>query len=363
MDWGIFRHLMIVPTRWSKMLGAVAALAMVFASGCATVDKWKQEHREARIHREQIEQAVALNNADSKADRDAKSKRAQHDAALQRLQTELAARGDPDSLAASALFARVQAGATSSSSLELAARATAGAPQRADLAFVQLQLCQSAPGCDTAPLEARLHQLDPQNGIPWAYALLRADRAKNDADRNIAREGLAQSKRVDLYWNAIASHLGGAAAGRAGFDFSAALVEVIGIEAAFMTPMPPAAAVCTADEILQPDVLTQCRQIAAAFRRGDTVLLEAYGNALAMRLWPEGSAERAELAAERRGLHYQMDLMTNNSAKLNSEQATRSLATFLAKYPTEQTAFHAWYVDLGLSPDPPPGWADHYDTR
>jgi hypothetical protein len=354
---------MSVRTAWLKTLGAVAVSAIVLLSGCATIDKWKQEHREAKLHREQVDEAVALNNADSKADRDSKAKRAQHDAALHRLQTELAARGDPDSLAASALFERVLAGGTDGSSLDLAARATTRAPQRADLLFVQLQLCESAPGCDAATLEARLHQLDPQNGIPWAYALLRADQAKNDADRDIAREGLAQAKRVDLYWNAIASHLGGAAAGRAGFDSSAAMVEVIGIEAAFTTPMPPAAAVCTGNEILEPDVLTQCRQIAAAFRHGDTVLLEAYGNALAMRLWPEGSAERVELAAERRGLHYQMDLMSNNSAKLNSEQATRRLAGFLAKYPTEQTAFHAWYVDLGLNPDPPPGWADHYDAR
>src|ERR1700722_138543 len=139
MDCGIFRLLMIARTGWSKMLGTVAVLAMA-CPGCATVDKWKQEHHEAQIHREQVDQAVALNNADSKADRDAKAKRAQHDAALHRLQTELAARHDPDSLAASALFARVLAGGTSGSSLDLAARATAGAPQRADLLFVQLQL-------------------------------------------------------------------------------------------------------------------------------------------------------------------------------------------------------------------------------
>jgi hypothetical protein len=345
----------------SKLLGTVAVLAVVLLSACTA--KWKQEHREAQLHRLQVDQAVALNNADSKADRESKSKRAQHDAALLQLQAELAARGDPDSLAASALFERELAGTTDSGSLDLAARATARAPRRADLAFVQLQLCESAPGCDTTPLEARLQQLDPQNGIPWAYALLRADQAKSVAERDVAREGLARSQRVDLYWNAIASHLGAAAAGRAGLDASAALVEVIGIEAAFMTPMPPAAAICSANEIRQPDVLTQCRQIAAAFRHGDTVLLEAYGNALAMGLWTQGSAESVELAAERRALHYQMDLMTNYSAKLNSEQATRSLAAFLAKYPTEQTAFHAWYVELGLNPDPPAGWADHYDAR
>ena len=185
--------------------------------------KWRQSQQAkqaASVHREQTEEAAAI-NTESKADRDAKVRRAQHNDQMRRLQAELAARTDADSLAASALFEREVGGSVNAISLDLAARAVAAAPQRADLAFLQLQLCASAPECDTAPLEARLAQIDPDNGMAWTYALIRADHANLNAPWRAAREALARSQRINLYWNPIVSHLTVAAAGRQGFDTAA----------------------------------------------------------------------------------------------------------------------------------------------
>jgi hypothetical protein len=339
------------------MMRAATIVALVCASGCATIHKWKQEHREASLHRQQTEEA-ANRETGSKADRALRLKQAQDAARLPRLQSELVAQGDPDSLAAGALVAGLISGFNSSPVLDLAARAVAGAPDRADLALVQLQLCESAPTCDPLPLEQHLRVLDPENGITWTYALLRADREQRPADWDAARGELAQAKRVDLYWNRTVSHLAKAVAGRAGFDSGAALVEVVGIEAALMSALQPLSRACQAQELQRPGVLGQCRQIAAALRQGDTSLVEADGSSLALRLWPAGSTQRLEVIEERRVLRYRVELMTRNATQLNTPEATTALAGLLAQYPTEQAAMRALYVRLGLKPDPPAGWVD-----
>ena len=339
------------------LVPGVVILALVSASGCTTIHKWQQERREASLHRRQAEEAAARESG-SKADRALRQKQAQDAARLPRLQSELIAQGDPDSLAAGAVVAVLISGFSSNTALDLAGRAVGAAPDRADLALLQLQLCESAPACDPLPLEKRLRGLDPANGITWTYALLRADREQRPADWEAARGGLAQSKSVNLYWSRTVSHLARAMAGKAGFDSGAAVAEVIGIEAAMMTALQPISRACQVQEIQLPDVLGQCRRIAAALRQGDTSVVEADGSSMALRLWPAGSADRLEVIKERHILRYRVDLMTGHAAQLNSPQATNALAGLLTQYPTQQTAMRALYVRLGLEPDPPSDWVD-----
>jgi len=336
---------------WAALL-----LALSCTAGCSTLSTWKQEHRDASLRREEAEEAADA-HADPEAYKAMKRKVAQHDAQLRNLQTALASRGDADSLAASALFKQAIVGYSSGDSLQLAARAVAAAPARADLAFVQLQMCETSPQCDAAPLEGHLLQLDPENGVAWSYALARADHAKDQAARTTAFYGLAQSKRIDLYWNRIVSHLATASTGTADFDAGAALSQVVGIEASFSLALDSISTLCLVPR-LQPEMLEPCRQIAAAFRQGDTAVIEAYGSSLALNLWPAGSPERAAVATERRQLRYRVDLMDRNKVKLNSSQATKTLATLVGHYPTEQATYRAFYARLGLSPDPPATWKD-----
>ena len=343
-------------------LRAVMVLTLLSVCGCATIHQWKQEHREASLHRQQAEEA-ANRETGSKADRALRLKQAQDSARLPHLQSELVARADPDSLAAAGLITGVIAGFDSAAALDLAARAVAGAPDRADLALLQLQLCEGASGCDPRPLEKRLRVLDPDNGITWLYALLRADREQRPADWEAARGGLAQSKRVAVYWNRTIAHLDKSVAGKAGFDSGTALVEMIGIEGALMSALQPLSRACQAQELQRPDVLGQCRRIAAALRQGDTSLIEADGTSLALRLWPAGSAERLEVITERRVLRYQVELMTRYATRLNSPQAVKTLAELIAQYPSQQAAMRALYVHLGLQPDPPAGWVDPQPDR
>jgi hypothetical protein len=331
-------------------------LALLCAAGCSSISRWKQAHRDASLRREEADEAADA-HADPEAYQATKRRIAQHDAQLRDLQTALAKRSDADSLAASALFKRAIVGYGDADALALAARATAAAPNRADLAFVQVQLCETAPQCDATPLETRLLQLDPENGVVWTYVLQRAGRAKDPAARATAFYGLAQSKRIDLYWNQVVSHLAAASAGIAGFDAGAALTQLIGIEASFALAFDPISRLCLTPP-LPAEMLAPCRQIGAAFRQGDTGVVEAYGSSLALNLWPAGSPERAAVAAERRQLRYRVDLMDRNKARLNSPQATKTLVGMVGRYPTEQATYRALYVRLGLDPDPPEDWKD-----
>jgi hypothetical protein len=343
------------------LLRAAAVLALLLLSACGTMAKWhqsQQAQQAASAHRQQTEEAAAI-NSESKQDRAAKLQRAQHDERLRRLQAELAARADADSLAASAVFARELAGPVADTSLTLAASAVATAPVRADLALLELQLCASTPDCDTAPLEARLAQLDPDNGMSFIYALIRADQANLNAPWRAARERLAQAPRITLYWNPIVSHLTAAVSGRQGFDTVAAMAELIGVEAALPAPLQAVSRACSVQDVQDPEVLAQCRRIAAAFMKADTVLFEAYGTTLAIRLWPEGSTESQQITVERRGLRYRMEQMRRFAAKFNSPAATRALAGYVQRYPTEQTALGALFADLGMPTEPPANWVDN----
>jgi hypothetical protein len=345
----------MVPTRWRKRARSAAVLMLVMAAGCASKGTPSPYAAPLTPGRPDLASAV---QGESKAEKKAKAKQAHEEERLRRLQAELIARGDPDSLGAAALIARTLTGVVSPSSLELATSAYSGAATRADLAYLLLQMCEREVTCDPQPLEARVRLLDPDNGISWLYVLVRATRDNDLEQRDTARAGLAQSQRVDLYWNKTVSRLTAAAAGKAGFAATDIMVELIGIEAALPMPLQPVSRACSAQEIQQPEVLTQCRRIAAAFRQGDTRLLEIYGSSLAARLWPADSAESRSIATERRALHYQMDLMTRNAAKVDSPQATQTLAGYFSRYPTEQAAFRALYVQLGLNPDPPATWVD-----
>lgn len=281
------------------------------------------------------------------------------DQRIQALEPLLIARGDADSLATAAALRRA-AHDQREDALVLAARATAAAPDRPDLAMVQLMLCQQTAACDPQPLELRLRQLDPANGISWLYTLARATAAHDEPGVRVALSGLAQSQRVDEYWTERVSHMTAAVAGRGGFDLNSAFVAVVGVNAAMVMPaLQPVSAACSQGAVSEAGVLEQCRRISTALDRADTMLLASLGNRMAARLWPAGSTQRARIDAERRTLDYRLELWTHNAEQLNSTQASRALADLYSKYASEQDALKAWYIELGVTPDPPPDWKPH----
>jgi len=277
---------------------------------------------------------------------------------LRRAYAMLATAQDADSLAAAALTARVltDAAAHPGRPLALVGRAVASAPRRADLAVLQLQLCEASPGCDAREAEAQQRQLDPQNGISWVYALRRANRLHDAPGERMALAGLAGAQGVELHWTGLGSRMAAAMAARGGLDAPTALSALIDAEAALHLPLTSLSDSCSAPALSDASLLARCRGAAEVLQHADTILVAMYGNRLAVRLWAESSARRAQLAVAGRPLEYQMDLMRSNSDALDSPRALQLLAMLYPHYATEQGVIRALYVKLGLRPDPPVHW-------
>jgi hypothetical protein len=279
---------------------------------------------------------------------------------LRRAYPALVNAGDADSLAAAALTARTLADAAAhpTRALEIADHALASAPERADLAFLRMQLCEATTTCEPQAAEAQQRETDPLNGISWLFALRRANRSKDAAGVRTALVGLAGSQRVDRHWTALASRMTAAMVGKAGLDASSALSSLIDMEAALPLPLMSVTTACSQQALLNLQMLAQCRQAAESLQHADTISIAMYGNRLAVRLWPRGSARSTEIAAAGRELAYQMDVMRMNPERLDSPKALQILASLYPHYPTEQSVFRALYFNLGLQPDPPAQWRE-----
>lgn len=308
---------MILINRWSALCCGAAILTMIGISGCAA-------------------QQFASGQARPRA-----------------LQAELIARGDADSLATAAAFEKFATGEDRDAP-DLADRAAAAAPDRKDLAYLALLLCNQQPSCNPEPLEAHLRDLDPGNGITWVFALARATRVQDAAGIDAALVGLEHAQRVAQYWPMLVSHMTSVLTGHQGLDQIDAFMLVVGINAALgALPLQPLATACPRTAIVNEVVLSRCRRIFAAFDHSDTMLLQSFGNHRAAALWPAGSAEAIAIVARRRELDY---LMMRWVHEFNSLKAARAYPAILAQSPSEQAAVLTLCAHLGVSPEPPAGW-------
>ena len=120
----------------------------------------------------------------------------------------LAQKTDADSLAAAGLMS----GKNREQSLAFLSRATAAAPDRPDLLWLQAMRCAQSSPCDSVPLERRLRELDPSNGAGWWAALARAGAAHDAEATEMALLAISHSERVDIYWTTLIAHLSRAVA-------------------------------------------------------------------------------------------------------------------------------------------------------
>jgi len=72
----------------------------------------------------------------------------------------------------------------------------ATAPERADLVWLQAQVCEKLARCDPEPVERRLRALDPTNGAGWMGALARAYVAKDEETTDAAIAAIGRSDRT-----------------------------------------------------------------------------------------------------------------------------------------------------------------------
>ena len=272
------------------------------------------------------------------------------DRSIERAAAMLEQKTDADSLAAAAIL-RMQHGRIDA--LPLLARATAAAPTRADLAWLHAQLCRESPPCDSAPLEARLREIDPSNGVAWMVALTGADASHDEPAKDAALLGIGRTEHVDIYWTTLIANLSETAAGTKQISLPSAIVLVIGQLASTAIPAySPVSNACKGDRLNRADVVEACRAVATAFERGDTYITEMIGIAIAKRVWPADSREWKDADELRRVYKY-------HSRQLQDSDETRSVAgaekyvALLKQHRREQDVFRAQMIAYGKNPDPP----------
>jgi hypothetical protein len=272
------------------------------------------------------------------------------DRQLQRTATALTKQADADSFAAAALLSLLFHG---DDSLTLIARATAVAPERPDLVWLQAQICQGMTLCDPEPIERRLLGLAPSNGAVWIGALGRANSSKNDEAEDAALAAIGHSDRVDIYWTTLIARLSRATARTMTVSLDEAEVSIIGMLAARAIPAYGAASnACKGERLRRAEIMEVCRGVARALERGDTYITEMIGVAIAQRVWPEDSPEWKAAAEARRVYEYRSKFWA--ALELTSASRAEEYLRLCARNRREQDVYLAQLISAGKDPNPPP---------
>jgi hypothetical protein len=262
----------------------------------------------------------------------------------------LARQADPDSLAAAGLLSAADPEKES----QLLTRATAAAPERADLVWLQIQACHKRTACDSESLERRLRTLDPENGAASLGALARADALRDEPAKDAALAALSHSTRVDIYWTTLIARLSHAAARTGKMSLPDTEVLIIGLLAAQAVPaLQIVSTSCKGERLERAEVVTACRGIARAFEGGDTYLMEMFGTAIAKRVWPEQSPEWAAATDARRSYEYRSALQQKIDRRPWDEKGAASYLALCEQNRREQDVYRARLLAAGENPDPP----------
>jgi hypothetical protein len=260
---------------------------------------------------------------------------------------------DADSMAATGLLSLDK---HPGQTLPLISRAAAAAPQRADLLWLQVEVCQKVSPCHPEPMEQQLLELEPSNGAGWFGALARAHASKDDEARDAALSAIAHSGRVDIYWTTLTAHLSRAAARTGKISLEDASITIIGYLAAEAIPAYTAASMaCKGDRLLRAEVLESCRGVAASLQRGDNYVTEAIGISIAQRVWPEDSPEWKAAAEARRVIDYRLKFIMKLDPR--GEKAMEEYIALCEKFHREQDVFLAQMIAAGEDPNPPANWS------
>ena len=283
---------------------------------------------------------------------------------LQQAVAVLEQRSDPDSLAAAALLlpltypAGVRPAANAAAARALLLRATTEAPARADLAWVEIEQCRQIPGCDARPEELRLRALDPINGATWINAMTRANAANDEAEKMAVLSALAATERVDVYWTTLTVHLTRALAATDKIALPEALVEVIGmLGAQVIPPYGATLSACRGERLNDAATVEDCRGVASAMERGDTVLTENIGVVIAKLVWPIDSPQWRAAAEARRVSDYRRRMSNPDMPSLRDPRWAERYLVLCAQNRREQDVLLAELIDEGRSTEPPPDWS------
>jgi hypothetical protein len=226
----------------------------------------------------------------------------------------LTARADANSLATAAALDftnSYSAPSAALSALQLIARASDLAPDNAAIGWLHLQLCASAPSCDSRDVATVLRWVDPDNAAAWLSQLSTAYKDKDNIEVERMLGDMARGTRFDLYYNqlmvlmfdalnAVRHDLPG---GVVASD-TARLTALAGVaNAEIIPPLSPLIDSCRESATLS-ERREDCLKLAKIMQRGDTVIVQMVGFSIEKRLVPPDSKEARSLAERRHLLEW-----------------------------------------------------------
>ena len=282
----------------------------------------------------------------------------------------LAARGDANSLAAAAALTyagpasrtRAEAARAASAALEFAVRAAELAPDDAAISWLRLHLCANAVECDLRDAATTMRWVDADNAAAWLPTLATAQRDRDTVEVDRVLTDMAHDSRFDLYGNPtgvriydslkrVRAHL---PANYARSDL-ARLAEATGVAgAAVMPSFSPLINACR--DAAAPERREACLKLSRTLQRGDAVMAQLVGFAIAKRLLPQDGREQRVLAERRRVLEWRVASANVSDSPLlpwlRNARARSRLAIMRAR-PREEDAYVAILREHGMPLEPP----------
>jgi hypothetical protein len=265
--------------------------------------------------------------------------------------TALRPLADADSLAAAGLLSLDR---HRDQSLPLIEHAIAAAPTRADLLWLQIEVCLKLGDCDPAPMENRLREIDPTNAAGWVGAFGRASASGDEDAIDAVLTVIGQKQRVDVYWTTLIWHLSEAIARTHKMSPVEALATIIGYLAA--QPIPAYAALtkaCKGERLQRAGVLKACQGVGNAFQHSDNTLAEAIGMTIAERVWPEYSPEWKAAIEARRVYDYRTGLWLKLNTRRDQTALMQQYLQWCRTSRREQDVQLAEIIAAGENPTPP----------
>lgn len=270
----------------------------------------------------------------------------------------LVAQPTPSNLAAAALL-MMGDDLNPRQSLDLIERAETLAPQRPELVWLHLVICDRLE-CDAkAQIAAHIQTLDPDNGFAWRSDLEQATSSGSEAAITAAIARIGAGPRMTFYWNQLEVMMVDAfAVANPSQNLVTRGTTAIGMLAAVVIPsFQPMSKACRREQLDLPGRRGACEAMVASMERSSTVITQSFALDLQERWWPAGSPQSEVVRAKRRRLDY---LMTTSGRtgwwRMNRDMALRIDAA--RRTDREEDVELAVIKSLGLPPEPPADWKD-----
>ncbi|HEY8537640.1 MAG TPA: hypothetical protein VIL28_02165 [Steroidobacteraceae bacterium] len=242
--------------------------------------------------------------------------------------------------------------------LNLIAAATNRAPQRADLAYLQLALCRAIEGCQPEPYETIVRKLEPANAVVWMRVLEQAQQQRETSVEAHILEAMGRAETFNVHWNELVAAITGARIAL-GAGANAALSETVGWLGETIVPsLQPLTHACARTRTAEREWAQRCSKLAQVLANADTYVVEALGLKIAQQVTAE-KLEQDRLAQRALTARYLWrESGTIIESQVERDKFALQLVELMRKLRREQDVQLAVVRWAGSPVVPPRGWTD-----